>query len=635
MRILYLLTYYRPYLSGLSVAAERTAAGFVRAGHRVTVVCARHRPELSPEETLEGVRVVRVPIDVRLSKGALMQRFVTTASRLASDHDLVVLFLPAGPSEGLAALIASLRIPLVIEYICDIRLPGGFSDRIVEAALTGLNSILAMRASKVLVSSSDYAATSKFANRFAAKAEVVPLPVRICDVDQDKAAALRTQIAPHGGPVIGIAARLAADKGFHILLDAIPSLLQRFPDLTVAWAGESTDVAGENAYRERILPRIAAFGDRWKTLGVVRPDLANFFAACDVLVVPSVNRTESFGLVQPEAMLCGTPVVASDLPGVRLPVQTSGMGRLCRPGDPMSLVEAVSEVLANNYASTPEILRSLFGESQAVAGRLQVFQSLSSTLLERYVAQAPLFLALVRSVECELIQNLPPFREPSLDLGAGDGLFASVLKNPQLTIGLDPVHGALATARNRNAHEAVVNAGGGALPFRDDSLQTILANSVLEHIPDLDSVLRECKRVLTPGGRLVITTPSHLFAEFLFVPTVLRRLKLHAAAKAYGAWFNSHSAHFHTDSLERWRERLAENGFGVTSARYYLSHRSHGWFDLLHYLSVWRWVLYKVTGRYVFRARSPLQQFWSRFLRHVTEHSAEGPYLIIDATKRT
>jgi glycosyltransferase involved in cell wall biosynthesis len=71
-----------------------------------------------------------------------------------------------------------------------------------------------------------------------------------------------------------------------------------------------------------------------------------FLAAVDCLVVPSVNSTESFGLVQVEAMLCGTPVVASDLPGVRQPVLRTGMGELVPPADAGALTEALVRVLA-------------------------------------------------------------------------------------------------------------------------------------------------------------------------------------------------------------------------------------------------------------------------------------------------
>jgi len=70
-----------------------------------------------------------------------------------------------------------------------------------------------------------------------------------------------------------------------------------------------------------------------------------FFKSCQVLVLPSTNKTESLGLVQVEALHFGTPIVASDLPGVRQPVLQTGLGRICPVGDASALAEAIIDVL--------------------------------------------------------------------------------------------------------------------------------------------------------------------------------------------------------------------------------------------------------------------------------------------------
>jgi glycosyltransferase involved in cell wall biosynthesis len=73
--------------------------------------------------------------------------------------------------------------------------------------------------------------------------------------------------------------------------------------------------------------------------------MATFYPNIDLLVVPSLNSTEAFGLVQIEAMLNGVPCVASALPGVRMPVQMHAMGRVAAIGDSASLAEAMLDVL--------------------------------------------------------------------------------------------------------------------------------------------------------------------------------------------------------------------------------------------------------------------------------------------------
>jgi glycosyltransferase involved in cell wall biosynthesis len=86
--------------------------------------------------------------------------------------------------------------------------------------------------------------------------------------------------------------------------------------------------------------------------------LAALYASIDVLVVPSVNSTESFGLVQIEAMTLGVPCVASDLPGIRHAVRTTGLGALFPAGDAAALARAVCDVLqrrAGGSTSRPEV----------------------------------------------------------------------------------------------------------------------------------------------------------------------------------------------------------------------------------------------------------------------------------------
>ena len=62
MKILTVLTYYRPHTSGLTIYAERLARAFVEHGHQVTVMTTQYEKSLPREEMMDGVRVIRVPI---------------------------------------------------------------------------------------------------------------------------------------------------------------------------------------------------------------------------------------------------------------------------------------------------------------------------------------------------------------------------------------------------------------------------------------------------------------------------------------------------------------------------------------------------------------------------------------------
>ena len=93
-------------------------------------------------------------------------------------------------------------------------------------------------------------------------------------------------------------------------------------------------------------------------------ELDAFYRAIDVLVLPSVDRIEAYGLVQVEAMLRGTPCVTSDRPGMREPISISGFGEVFRPGDVNDLTRALVLVLRRDFDVTPETIHATFDPAQ-------------------------------------------------------------------------------------------------------------------------------------------------------------------------------------------------------------------------------------------------------------------------------
>jgi glycosyltransferase involved in cell wall biosynthesis len=149
-----------------------------------------------------------------------------------------------------------------------------------------------------------------------------------------------------GQRIIGMAARLATEKGVEYLVEAMHEILIQHPTARVLYMGQYQKVMGEEEYYRRLAPKIQELGEHWTFLGNLPPaELTAFFQRCEVTVLPSINSTEAFGIVQVESMSCGTPVVASDLPGVRQPVSLTGMGRVVPPADPHALAQAITEVL--------------------------------------------------------------------------------------------------------------------------------------------------------------------------------------------------------------------------------------------------------------------------------------------------
>lgn len=349
MKVLIVLTYYRPHTSGLTIYAERLARGLARRGHEVTVMTSRYDRSLPLEEEREGVRVVRVPVAFRVSKGVIMPTFGLVATRLVRTHDVVSLHLPQFDAAGVAARARLMGKPCTLTYHCDLKLPAGPFNGLVNQVVNVMNFLAGLLADRVVAYTEDFALHSPYLSRFARKVVVIPPPVELPPATEEEIRAFAQRVGLNGrGPVIGMAARLAAEKGVEVLLEALPRILEVYPDARVLFAGQYQNVLGEEAYARRLAPLFARYRDRWTFLGVLSPkEMAAFYPNLDVIVVPSLNSTESFGLVQVEAMLCGTPSIASDLPGVRQPVLQTGMGEIVPVGDSRALAEAILRVVRN------------------------------------------------------------------------------------------------------------------------------------------------------------------------------------------------------------------------------------------------------------------------------------------------
>lgn len=355
MRLLIALTYYRPYISGLTIYAERVARSLAQRGHAVTVLTSRHQDSLPPQELVHGVQVHRLNVAARISKGVLMPGLPFVGWRLVSQAEIVNLHLPQLESALLAVFARLLRKRLVVTYQCDVLLPRGLVNRLANAAVNFANHITASLAHTIVVLNQDYADHSNFLRSHRHKVLPVLPPVVLAHPSQAARQAFqaRAQLKP-GERLIGMAARLAAEKGVEYLAKALPLVLKKYPEARVLYVGPYENVLGEAAYARKVMPLIEALGDRWTFLGAL-PDeeMPAFFETCDVTVLPSLNSTEAFGMVQVESMACGTPVVTSDLPGMRQPVIMSGMGLVVPPADEASLAGAILRILDNPQAYAP------------------------------------------------------------------------------------------------------------------------------------------------------------------------------------------------------------------------------------------------------------------------------------------
>jgi glycosyltransferase involved in cell wall biosynthesis len=327
--VVIVLTYYSPYVSGLTNVARDVAEGLAARGWRVCVVASKHEASLPTHEYVNGVRVVRAPVLAKVGKGTIGVNLTRLALREMRRSRVANLHLPLIEASLLTRLAP---IPVVSTYHCDVSLPPGMVNVAQREAVDRSSRGGLKRSVATVVTSEDYARESRLWPEIAPHMVAIPPP---CVPVAPAEPTYRRGTGFH----VGFLGRLVEEKGVEHLVDAFLTLDD--PDARLLIGGDHSRIAGGS-----VVDRIRAHvGDdpRVELLGFV-PDerLGEFYASIDLFALPSVNAFEAFGIVQVVGMLAGVPALASDLPGVRLPVERTGFGRVAAPGDVSGLAAALA-----------------------------------------------------------------------------------------------------------------------------------------------------------------------------------------------------------------------------------------------------------------------------------------------------
>jgi len=395
MKILQVLTYYRPWMSGLTIYVERLSKALAAQGHDVTVLTAQYDPSLPRYDVVDGVKIVRVPVAARISKGVIMPGFGPMAWKLAQKADIIHLHLPQFDAPGVAMRGRLLRKPVVLTYHCDLQLPKGAFNRMVDKVVLSMNRMAGSLADAVVTYTRDYGENSPYLSQYLGKKlYIIPPPVELPTANAEVMAQFAAKHQLAGKRVIGIAARLATEKGVEVLLMALPIVQKAFPNAIVLHAGPYENILGEEAYAAKLKPQLEKYKASYHQLGNLDgAELTAFYDSLDCLCIPSLNGTESFGLVQIEAMMHGAPVAACALPGVRQPVTMTGMGEVTPIGDHVALADAIIRILQDRkaYQRSPQLIADSFSPKETAVSYLKLFHNLQQGKHDSSAAEPPAY----------------------------------------------------------------------------------------------------------------------------------------------------------------------------------------------------------------------------------------------------
>jgi ubiquinone/menaquinone biosynthesis C-methylase UbiE len=257
-----------------------------------------------------------------------------------------------------------------------------------------------------------------------------------------------------------------------------------------------------------------------------------------------------------------------------------------------------------------------------------------NTFLWPMLLSLPYFRAVLRAVEAKFYEEFE-LVAPVLDVGCGDGHFASLVFDQALEVGIDPALTSLREAKRYGAYQLLTQSEGARLPFPDAYFQSAISNSVLEHIPDLQPVLNETARVVKPGGLFLFCVPNHRWQDSLSISGFLKRIGLQWLAAAYVRLFTRISRHINMLSPQEWEARLAQAGFSMERTWHYFPPAAVHTLEWGHYLGLPSWVARLLTGRWILAPARWNLALTERLVRRQAEGGADelGAYTWVVARK--
>jgi glycosyltransferase involved in cell wall biosynthesis len=325
-RVLQLGKFYPPHPGGMESHLE-ALCGQLKEKTDLEVIVAASNSFRSSEELIDGVKVAHLGRLLTLRSAPMCPTMVRRIREAKAD--LVHIHWP-NPAALLAYLASGHSGRLVITYHSDVVRQKVLS-RVFEPVLRrGLN-----RADAIIVSSANYMNSSEVLRPYLKKCRVIPFGIdlkRFERPDELEVVRLRKQF---GSRMILSVGRLVYYKGFDFLIEAMKSVNAHLV------------LVGNGPLEGELRARIRAHGleDRVTLLTTVK-DVVPVYHAAELFVLPSIVRSEAFGIVQLEAMACSKPVVNTQLDSGVPSVSLDGVtGITVPPADSKALGRAINSLL--------------------------------------------------------------------------------------------------------------------------------------------------------------------------------------------------------------------------------------------------------------------------------------------------
>lgn len=355
MKVLFFSSYFYPYTSGLTTYPWKIL-NYLAKKNNITVLTFNHKKNEFKKLKIKNLKleIKYLPYSFRLSKGFISPQSLFYFLKEIKNTDVLILNQPNVEGFFLGVLAKIFRKKTVSLVHCFLYAGKNIFEKIIFKVANFFVFLQLLLSDEIIFYTKEYFQSTWF-YRFLKNKKIhyqLP-PIKKLPVDKNYLNKL-LKYKKNNSFLIGFSGRIAQEKGIEYLINSVKRFKFHVSRYTLLFAGPyGKQVAGENKYFLKIKNLLDKNKINYYFLGNLKEDeLGAFYKAVDVLVLPSINSTEAFGMVQAEAMILGTPVIASNLPGVNTPIKLTKMGILIEPKNEKQLTQAILEILKNRKKYT-------------------------------------------------------------------------------------------------------------------------------------------------------------------------------------------------------------------------------------------------------------------------------------------
>lgn len=361
--------YYPPTQGGIERHVNLLANGLRQRGVAVTVLVSNTRPVYEDLE-VNGIRVIKAPQLFRLFSAPVNTSMSFLLARIGCDADILHFHLP-NPTADMAYLFSGLSGKKVVAtYHSDI-----VRQQILNKLYIPFFRLFLNKADAIIVTSPNYMESSKYLQAYKNKCHVVPLGINIARFETECSNDVISNIRRHYGPeIVLFIGKFRYYKGLDVLIRAMHKTRG---NLLLIGSGPFEEQLRQLTSALEMKSRVFFLGERDDA------EVNAFLKACDVFVLPSIFRSEAFGLTQLEAMACGKPVISTELgTGTSYVNQDNTTGIIVPPSDTAALAVSIDRLIAD-----PDLCiklgeagslraRKYFSEKRMIDSTMQVYQQI-------------------------------------------------------------------------------------------------------------------------------------------------------------------------------------------------------------------------------------------------------------------